>query len=56
MEVPSNILGLTHGRYTAIYNAIKENKKNSKNVENIESKHLDLKGLMKTKIMKQELN
>lgn len=26
MEVPSNILGLTHGRYTAIYNAIKENK------------------------------
>lgn len=30
MEVPSNILGLTHGRYTAIYNAIKENKKNSK--------------------------
>lgn len=43
MEVPSNILGLTHGRYTAIYNAIKENKKNSKNVENIESKHLDLK-------------
>ena len=43
MEVPSNILGLTHGRYTAIYNAIKENKMNSKNVENIESKHLDLK-------------
>lgn len=44
MEVPSNILGLTHGRYTAIYNAIKENKKEfEKNVENIESKHLDLK-------------
>ncbi|EOD9682931.1 von Willebrand factor binding protein Vwb, partial [Staphylococcus aureus] len=43
-EVPSNILGLTHGRYTAIYNAIKENKKEfEKNVENIESKHLDLK-------------
>ncbi|HCZ8175515.1 TPA: von Willebrand factor binding protein Vwb, partial [Staphylococcus aureus] len=42
--VPSNILGLTHGRYTAIYNAIKENKKEfEKNVENIESKHLDLK-------------
>lgn len=44
MEVPSNILGLTHGRYTAIYNAIKENKNEfEKNVENIESKHLDLK-------------
>ncbi|HDG8499096.1 TPA: von Willebrand factor binding protein Vwb [Staphylococcus aureus] len=44
MEVPSNILGLTHGRYTAIYNAIKENQKEfEKNVENIESKHLDLK-------------
>ncbi|HHB0121337.1 TPA: von Willebrand factor binding protein Vwb [Staphylococcus aureus] len=44
MEVPSNILGLTHGRYTAIYNAIKENKNEfEKNVEKIESKHLDLK-------------
>lgn len=44
MQVPSNILGLTHGRYTAIYNAIKENKNEfEKNVENIESKHLDLK-------------
>ncbi|HGO4032047.1 TPA: von Willebrand factor binding protein Vwb [Staphylococcus aureus] len=44
MVVPSNILGLTHGRYTAIYNAIKENKNEfEKNVENIESKHLDLK-------------
>ncbi|MFH6145629.1 von Willebrand factor binding protein Vwb [Staphylococcus aureus] len=44
MEVPSNILGLTRGRYTAIYNAIKENKNEfEKNVEKIESKHLDLK-------------